>query len=88
MYLGNQDRDFYIEKDHESLFYFKNWREESIKFNFDVLNKDSSLDFKVGKMQEVNDKNGNRIPRYTSQLPLEWISRTNEKSITISEGSD
>jgi hypothetical protein len=39
-------------------------------------------------MQEVNDKNGNRIPRYTSQLPQEWISMTNEKSLTISEGSD
>lgn len=48
------------------MFYFKNWREESIKFTFDVFNKQSNLDIKIGKMEEVNDKYATRIPRYTS----------------------
>jgi hypothetical protein len=44
LYLGNQERDFYIKSDSTLLFYFKNWREESIKFNFEILNIESNLE--------------------------------------------
>jgi hypothetical protein len=39
-------------------------------------------------MVDVNDKMSTRIPRYKSQLPKDWIKMTNEKGLTIKEGTD
>jgi hypothetical protein len=66
LYLGAQDEDYFIATDESMYFYFKNWREESIKFTLNPLKSDAMLDFKVGKMREVEDDLGWRIPRYAS----------------------
>ena len=76
IYLGPQKSDYFINAGQTKYFYFKNWREEDIKFSIEYLNRhytsNDYLQISVGAAQR-NDKMLSRAPEYESDLPQEWM---------------
>lgn len=94
LYVGSQDWDTYLKAGETKYFYFQNWREETLAFSFQYLNRhyltSRNIDMALGQVNFDNDEddieNERRVPKYKSELPKSWLTPTNDGKIELHPG--